>query len=445
MIIFYCVLSLLISWIWIDYFRLIDVFEKENIKNIIPAFLIGAVSISIVYGIDEYILVYSNLDYNGAFLNDLIYSILHVGLVVEVVKIIPFYIVYRLFKKEFNEPVDYLVYICTTALGFAAIENVLHFMSGNLYTINEQAILSTISHLFNAALVAYGIIQYKFSPSKVSDSILVKYIIFAILSHSVFNFIQFYFTSFESYIVIVTYFLFTISFFASILNNALNNSPHFSYKHVINSDLVAKRLLLYYGILFGLEVVAISIIKGSVLAGGIMIPFMIFKSGIILGITILRLSRFKLIKDRWNPLVFELPFSLGVTEDELGYTRYNIEVKGNSYNEMYINTYYQTDCLLKFIGKRKNLALSAYVIDKYFTVNDKPFYEIERNDSENKDQTLVLFPKESGEKFISGKSGKHPIAGLMTLQNGKAIGDDLTIKDFKFNAWVVIKPVKKTS
>ncbi len=445
MIIFYCILSLLISWIWIDYFRLIDVFEKENIKKIIPAFLIGAVSISIVYGIDEYILVYSTLDYNGTFFNDLIYSILHVGLVVEVVKIIPFYIVYKLFKKEFNEPVDYLVYICTTALGFAAIENVFHFMSGNLYIINEQAILSTISHLFNASLVAYGIIQFKFSPSKVSNSVLVKYILFAILSHGVFDFIKFYFTSFESYIIIVSYFLFTISFFASILNNALNNSSYFSYKHVINSDLVAKRLLLYYGILFGLEVVAVSIIKGSVLAGGIMIPFMIFKSGIILGITILRLSRFKLIKDRWNPLVFELPFSIEASEDELGYTRYSIDVKGNSYNEMYINAYYQTDCLLKFIGKRKNLVLSAYVKDKYFTVNDKPFYEIERNDSENKDQTLVLFPKESGEKFISGKSDKYPIAGLMTLQNGKAIGDDLTIKDFKFNAWVVMKPVKKTS
>ena len=45
----------------------------------------------------------------------------------ELVKIVPLFIILKIFPQEFNEPIDYLGFAAFSALGFSAAENILYF------------------------------------------------------------------------------------------------------------------------------------------------------------------------------------------------------------------------------------------------------------------------------------------------------------------------------
>ena len=162
MIFIYCLTALLIAWVWIDYFRIIDIFEKDKLIYFIISFLLGGSSVLIVFGLNELFLDEVPLYLNGQFLNDLLYSVLKIGAVEEFAKLVPFLVTLPLFRKQINEPIDYLALICASALGFSAVENVLYFNLAGPEIISARAILSSIGHMFDSSLIAYGIILVKY-------------------------------------------------------------------------------------------------------------------------------------------------------------------------------------------------------------------------------------------------------------------------------------------
>lgn len=159
MIALYILIAVFIAWIWVDYYRLIDVYEKDSLKYFLITFCLGCASVFIVFGLDRFVLDHSGFDLNGHFVNDFLYSVFRIGAVEEFAKLVPFLIMYSLFKKRFNEPIDYLAFICTSALGFSAVENVLYFNNYGPYIINSRAILSTVGHMFDTALIAYVLLH----------------------------------------------------------------------------------------------------------------------------------------------------------------------------------------------------------------------------------------------------------------------------------------------
>lgn len=100
----------------------------------------GHLALAFILGIGSYYLgmgLYTALEYvhlrHDAFLlaeSDLVgllaYSVLAIGLIEESVKIIPFLLVVLRFK-EFDEPIDGIIYASFIALGFSAVEN-LHYL-----------------------------------------------------------------------------------------------------------------------------------------------------------------------------------------------------------------------------------------------------------------------------------------------------------------------------
>jgi RsiW-degrading membrane proteinase PrsW (M82 family) len=187
MIIIYIIIAIFIAWIWVDYYRLIDIYESESLKYFILTFFLGCASVLIVIGLNRYILDKFPFELNGDFVNDFLYSVFRIGLVEEFAKTIPFLIVYFLFRKQFNEPIDYLAFICIAALGFSAAENVQYFRMHGPYIINSRAILATVGHMFDTSLIAYGIIRYKYY-SKKSIIGLLAFIFLAALSHGFYDF-----------------------------------------------------------------------------------------------------------------------------------------------------------------------------------------------------------------------------------------------------------------
>lgn len=441
----FVIIALLISWIWIDYFRMIDIFKRVKLKHILPTFILGGMSVAVVTLATEGFIEPIGFRLQNEFWNDFIYIIFAVGLLEELAKAIPFLIALALFKKHINEPLDLIVLAAASALGFAAVENTIYFHFGGSGSILGRSTLSTITHMFCSSIVAYGFVRHRFHPSRPTVWSISLYIILAALSHGLYDFWLVYQEAVEWHGIIITifYFMLTISWFATMLNNALNNSPFFTYKKMVNPHKVSNRLFLYYGTLLGLAFITDTVSEDLGVAIGRLL-LAITTTGFILIICILRLSRFKLIQNRWFKLKVELPFSLNIFSAMAimpGMGLAKIRVKGEAFNEYYINQYFEEEVYVKPVRFRNSYlggAQKAEMVRKIFLKDDESFYLTSISFDDAKPPTFYLIkPKMRGETKM--KDG-YPIVALFELNSlDDCENTALTLNDFKFIEWVYIK------
>ena len=148
-----------------------------DLKLFILTFILGGASVFFVFGLNLYFLDKIPFYLNGNIVNDFLYCFLNIGIVEELAKLIPFVFIYFLFKKEITEPMDFLIYISISALGFSAVENSIYFYKHGPDIINGRAILATVGHMFDTSLIAYGIIRFKYYPKKQSLLIIIWFFI----------------------------------------------------------------------------------------------------------------------------------------------------------------------------------------------------------------------------------------------------------------------------
>lgn len=442
MIAFYIIIAVFIAWIWVDYYRLIDIYEKEKLKYFILTFVLGCASVFIVTGVNDYFLDRFEFALNGEFINDFLYSVFKIGMLEEVAKMIPFLIVYFLFKKQFNEPIDYLAYISISALGFSAMENVLYFQKYGPYIINNRAILATVGHMFDTSLIAYGIIRYKYYHKNRGVLGIVAFFFLAALSHGFYDFwLLFESTKSGGWIITILYFLVTISIFAVILNNAINNSPFFSYKKVIDSNKVVSRLLMYYGIVFLAQFIVLIFVENLSYAISHLYVSVLL-TGFIIVVSCVRLSRFKLIKGRWTNLKIELPFSISQGDPySMRSSFFRLRIKGESFNEAYINVYYEEYFSLQPLSQRNTYlgsSRAAFIEKKVFLKNDETYYvaKVFHNGESGTYETILLKPKVSNTTMVNDK---YPIVAILKTDVDIDSGN-LKNHRFKFKEWAYLKP-----
>lgn len=442
----YIFLAVFIAWVWVDYYRLIDIFEKEKFFYFILTFILGGASVFIVFQFSN-VLDSIGFDINGSFFNDLLYSIFGIGLIEEIAKLIPFLIIYYSFRKQLNEPIDYLAIISISALGFSAVENALYFNKYGPEIINGRAILSTVTHMFDTSLIAYGIIRNQFYHKEKNILRVLLYVLLAAISHGFYDFWLIYEeVAAWGGIVTIVYFLVTISIFASILNNALNNSSFFTHKKVINSDKIAKRLIFYYSIIFVFQFGLIAYLyNGERAAYNFRANLNL--QGFIIVITCLRLSRFKLIQNRWNPIRLELPFQIvPVNNFRPNSQRVSIKVKGDSYNESIMNIYLEENSMLIPVSNRSRYLVTGKLINverRIYLKNDETFYLINLLDqnSNKTNQILMIKAKNYDMVFIQKK---YPIVAILEIPENLNYDDPNTsIDDFNFMEWAYLKPIKE--
>ncbi|MEI7596382.1 MAG: PrsW family intramembrane metalloprotease [Bacteroidota bacterium] len=435
----FCLLAIFIAWIWIDYFRLIDVFEKEKLKYVALMFAMGGAIVPLVLVVYEFLLNDSILAINGNFINDFFYCFLKIGMVEELAKIIPFFIFYLIFKNKFNEPIDFIIYISVSALGFSAVENILYFNIHGSEIIAGRAILSTVGHMFNTSIFAYGIIQLKYLKKSKNYAILAIYFLLAAFSHAFYDFWLIYEGIPFGFLITILYFLYTISIYSIVLNNALNYSPFFTYKKVVDSNKVSTRLLTYYGIVFFVQFLIICFAK-NLSTAVYNLKYTLYTTGIIVIISCLRLSRFKLKKNHWELLKFELPFSVSIG-DRLGMKSSKIifTIKGESSNDALITMYYQENFTIRPLSTRRTYIgekREAYMQDKVFLKNNEAFYLIKINFDECETEQFLLKTKVNGDTLVNKK---YPIAALLKINDINDIENSkLTSSDFAFIEWVFL-------
>lgn len=449
MIFIYSIIAIFIAWVWVDYYRMLDIYKPDKFIYLAAVFLMGCASVFVVYGF-HYVVPDSWLrGLNGNFINDFLYSSLQVGLLEELAKLVPFLIALRIFKKQFDEPVDFLAYMCCSALGFSAVENIMYFNNYGASIIDGRAILSTVGHMFDSSLVAYGFILHRFHPRKPKFwPTFLSFLGLGALAHGIYDFILFYVGGVPGYLLVIVYFLFTVSIFAVILNNSLNNSPYFSYKKVVNSHSVLNQLISAYVIIFAAQFILVSADEGLLNAFR-QLHFTTLSTGFIIATTSARLSRFKLIEKRWNPIKLELPFS---TSYVVGYgakarSVSGIKIKGEAYNEAYLHHFYEKEFYLKPQSMRNTKIGGkrlAFMERKNYLKNDESFFLVKvfhgAQVSENFDYFL-LKPKTRGRGF--SKKGA-PIVALLRMNTLEDFDEPSKgMSDFSFVEWCFVKSLNK--
>jgi RsiW-degrading membrane proteinase PrsW (M82 family) len=98
-------------------------------------------------------------------------------------------------RKEFDEPVDALIYLITAALGFAALENIIFLIevvanygiTAGLVTGNLRFAGATLVHILSSAIVGSSIAFSFFHKEKYCRNVFMG-LLFATLLHTLFNY-----------------------------------------------------------------------------------------------------------------------------------------------------------------------------------------------------------------------------------------------------------------
>jgi len=169
---FTVILSITPCLLWLLYFYHQDRYDKEPPKNIAITFLLGMLSAAGALVLNTTFLLIINAllgtrddvrsfrDLVGAAIG----FFLVVGPVEELVKFLAVYI-YGYRQKEFDEPVDGIVYSATAALGFAAAENCLYLLQSGNWVIALRGPLSNPGHALFSAFWGLAMSRAKAMPN----------------------------------------------------------------------------------------------------------------------------------------------------------------------------------------------------------------------------------------------------------------------------------------
>lgn len=168
-------------WLWYFYKR--DTVEPEPRKMIIAAYLAGIFSVFVVVGIQ---LPFKIGEFSSA--------IFAAPIIEELCKFLMVWIFfYR--NKNFNEPLDGIVYAAAVALGFASLENGLYLVRGYSKTpeilsntLIIRAFLSVPGHALFSSFWGYALGRYK-CENDAKFTLVLGGLLLAMLMHSLFNFL----------------------------------------------------------------------------------------------------------------------------------------------------------------------------------------------------------------------------------------------------------------
>ena len=428
---------LFIAWIWIDYYRLIDLYEKDALPSILLTFFLGCLSPFLVLQAQVIVPFLQDERLNGEWVNDLTYFVFNVGLVEEIAKTLFFLLAWFLLRSRINESIDIIAYSCITALGFAATENMLYFVNHGPVIIVGRAVLATISHMIDGAIIGYGFVLYKYHPKGQKWWILPGYLSAAAIIHGLYDFVI---TATGGgvimYLSIGTFFLLTISIFSTILNNGLNNSSYFSYHRAIDSTRLSKKMILYYVTIIAIQGILIALFFGinqavlQTTVGELFVFFIVF-------ITIMRISRFTLIRGYWEAIRLELPM-------RFNHNGRGMEIRGNPYNDSLIQIHYEKQVVFMPLGRLGDVLDSGrygFIERKHFLADLSGIWKVHvyESDAFSVSKTFLMMPKIVGEDMVDDK---YPIVGLY---EGPDIGHEdmtgFTADQFQFLQWAYIMPV----
>ncbi|BDX38728.1 hypothetical protein CYCD_20830 [Tenuifilaceae bacterium CYCD] len=292
--------ALLIAIIWLFYLRFIDVFEREKWYDIAIVFTAGAAFTYFSFPLYDMFNLILGFDLNGGWLNDLLYCIFGIGLIEEIIKFIPF-LLFLAFSKSVNEPIDYIIYACVSAIGFSFTENVMYFQDDSYHIMHGRALASVVGHMCDSAIVAYGFILGKYRAKLPTFICVIGGLLLASFVHGMYDFWLLNDTVKDFNLFSIVVLISSVVIWNSIKNNALNNSPFFDDTKRLESQSISQYLFIALSIVFIFEYLVISINYGPYTGNRLLLKSIL--SGTFLMIFMVgRLAQFKLKFGVWNQI-----------------------------------------------------------------------------------------------------------------------------------------------
>jgi len=187
-IIFVPLLSLLPCVLWLWYFSSRTLYKRPAVRVLGATFMLGALATIPALALN---LIGQSLfiDFFGdTQLSNILVLFFVVGPVEELLKLLVVYF-YAYRRKEFDEPLDGVIFSATAALGFAAIENVVYLARTDLILVLLRGPLSNPGHALFSAMWGLSLSKAKVAPNLLGQRlpIVARGWIVASLLHSLFD------------------------------------------------------------------------------------------------------------------------------------------------------------------------------------------------------------------------------------------------------------------
>ncbi|HAA22868.1 MAG TPA: hypothetical protein DCP28_30410 [Cytophagales bacterium] len=213
-----------IALIWLFWLRRLDFFQQDPVLRIALLLLLGMFStlgtLYLSYLINNTLGVEYTTD--GLY-NLFVYCWIGIGIPEELMKALPVLVLIRVIKVE--EPLDILIYGSVSALGFALVENLLYLADFEPHRMLGRAFTAVVGHMFSTTIALYGVVLVRFHPTRKQKYLPILYFLFGALIHGFYDYLLF-----ENFpLFFLAFFFLVIQGWLILINNAINNSPHFSY------------------------------------------------------------------------------------------------------------------------------------------------------------------------------------------------------------------------
>lgn len=296
--------ALAIMMIWLFFLWKIAFVSQLKVRQLFLPISIGAVLAMTSWWLYAFYKHGLGFWINGNIGNDILFCFAGIGIIEELVKLIPFLIILH-FTGIIKKPIDYLLVASACGLGFAFFENLLYIANYGLDVIHSRALTASVSHMACSAIVAYGFVLHKFRwPNRWW---LIP--IFFLLASAAHGFYDFWLLnpSVQSFsILTLIFYLSEILVYISFLNNALNQSVDASAPPnsiAFNSRKLTSVLAGSLVLLFAFEYFATCIVYGTTYGNNSMTSAFL-SAGYLLFFLSVRMSQIRVEPGKWKAIDF---------------------------------------------------------------------------------------------------------------------------------------------
>lgn len=179
------IFSVLIGMLIIAKIRSYDLYEKEAFISMFMAFMVGG-SVSVILALISYELL-GLIGLQDEVVNTAAGSLLVIGPVEELSKLVGLMVVYMFIKKQFNEVTDGVIYMACVALGFSIIENYFYANAGENagHLLFYRVLICTPAHISFSSITGYAFYLYKSRKKSVVS--LIYALLLAVILHGIYD------------------------------------------------------------------------------------------------------------------------------------------------------------------------------------------------------------------------------------------------------------------
>lgn len=444
--------ALFMAFIWAAFLRKVDIFRPEKWGKIIVAFLFGCVSPLIVTGAHRFFPeMWQIVYFNNSILQTFAFFTVNVGLVEEAAKFFCFLAFYFIFKKWFDEDINFVVYGSLVGIGFATVENCLYFNTHGIYLVYLRGLMCVFGHMAGTSLIASMLSMGKNKGHIFTVLYPLLGLFIAAILHGLYDAFLQLGGGFFGFVASALVFLLEIELWAQFCNNLLNRSHHYKNNVAIDRTTLEKFLIAAFILASLIQFAGLTLDDGLKKGLSHHLYLLIFEV-ILTFILVVRLTRHTVKPGHWEKIYPRLPVTKRSSQTFNSthpknpgtfVTGGGWMIRGDEFNEYPFTTRInKLTVLVPFKSPQFNdhQIYHCWILDKVFLGKRKELYYLcelagENFNIENAHPKYFLIkPKIQGTRFFK----KWPIIGIITLSAFTDI-KNIQIKDGRFLRWSVFK------